>query len=139
MSRGARRRQRQQPRTLQVFLIIVLILLTACVAVKAFFLKAPEQKVDELPSQPSSTGDPQLSEEEQAAQEALRSHLERKGGFYTILVAALTTARQQRHQHSGSCGHCERLRLRRQHPPVTPRPCGMENPTRSTPPSARAA
>ena len=51
MSRGARRRQRQQPRTLQVFLIIVLILLTACVAVKAFFLKAPEQKVDELPSQ----------------------------------------------------------------------------------------
>ena len=87
MSRGARRRQRQQPRTLQVFLIIVLILLTACVAVKAFFLKAPEQKVDELPSQPSSTGDPQLSEEEQAAQEALRSHLERKGGFYTILVS----------------------------------------------------
>ena len=56
-------------------------------AVKAFFLKAPEQKVDELPSQPSSTGDPQLSEEEQAAQEALRSHLERKGGFYTILVS----------------------------------------------------
>ena len=54
MSRGARRRQRQQPRTLQVFLIIVLILLTACVAVKAFFLKAPEQKVDELPSQPLS-------------------------------------------------------------------------------------
>mgnify|MGYP002794731538 CR=1 FL=1 len=87
MSRGARRRQRQQPRTLQVFLIIVLILLTACVAVKAFFLKAPEQKVDELPSQPSSTGDPQLSEEEQAAQEAMRSHLERKGGFYTILVS----------------------------------------------------
>ena len=73
--------------TLQIFLSIVLILLTACVAVKAFFLKAPEQKVDELPSQPSSTGDPQLSEEEQAAQEALRSHLERKGGFYTILVS----------------------------------------------------
>ena len=90
MSRGARRRQRQQPRTLQVFLIIVLILLTACVAVKAFFLKAPEQKVDELPSQSASAGDPQLSEEEQAAQEALRSHLERKGGFYTILVAVDT-------------------------------------------------
>ena len=44
MSRGARRRQRQQPRTLQVFLIIVLVLLTVCVLVKAFFLKAPEQK-----------------------------------------------------------------------------------------------
>ena len=69
MSRGARRRQRQQPRTLQVFLIIVLILLTACVAVKAFFLKAPEQKVDELPSQPSSTGDPQRSEERRVGKE----------------------------------------------------------------------
>ncbi len=89
MSRGARRRQRQQPCTLQVFLIIVLVLLTVCVLVKAFFLKAPEQKVNELPSQPSSTGDTQLSEEEQAAQEALRSHLERKGGFYTILLSGL--------------------------------------------------
>ena len=75
--------------TLQVFLSIVLILLTVCVAVKAFFLKAPEQKVDKLPSQPASTGDSQLSKEEQAAQEALRSHLERKGGFYTILVSGL--------------------------------------------------
>ncbi len=88
MSRGARRRQRQQPRTLQVFLIIVLILLTVCVAVKAFFLKAPEQKAAELPVSVLIHGtDPQLSEEEQAAQEALRSHLERKGGFYTILVS----------------------------------------------------
>ena len=85
MSRAVR--YKKHLTTLQVFLSIVLILLTACVAVKAFFLKAPEQKVDELPSQPSSTGDPQLSEEEQAAQKALRSHLERKGGFYTILVA----------------------------------------------------
>ena len=85
MSRAVR--YKKHLTTLQVFLSIVLILLTACVAVKAFFLKAPEQKVDELPSQPSSTGDPQLSEEEQAAQKALRSHLERKGGFYTILVS----------------------------------------------------
>ena len=85
MSRAVR--YKKHLTTLQVFLSIVLILLTACVAVKAFFLKAPEQKMDELPSQPSSTGDPQLSEEEQAAQEALRSHLERKGGFYTILVS----------------------------------------------------
>ena len=75
--------------TLQVFLSIVLILLTVCVAVKAFFLKAPEQKVDKLPSQPASAGDSQLSKGEQAAQEALRSHLERKGGFYTILVSGL--------------------------------------------------
>ena len=85
MSRAVRHKKHLT--TLQIFLSIVLILLTACVAVKAFFLKAPEQKVDELPSQYASAGDPQLSEEEQAAQEALRSHLERKGGFYTILVS----------------------------------------------------
>ena len=71
MSRGARRRQRQQPRTLQVFLIIVLVLLTVCVLVKAFFLKAPEQKAAELPAQPASSDtDSQQSPEEQAAQEA---------------------------------------------------------------------
>ena len=88
MSRGARRRQRQQPRTLQVFLIIVLVLLTVCVLVKAFFLKAPEQKAAELPAQPASSDtDSQQSPEEQAAQEALRSHLERKGRFYTILLS----------------------------------------------------
>ena len=90
MSRGARRRQRQQPRTLQVFLIIVLVLLTVCVLVKAFFLKAPEQKAAELPAQSAASDtDSQQSPEEQAAQEALRSHLERKGGFYTILLSGL--------------------------------------------------
>ncbi len=88
MSRRVRRRQRKQPRTLQVFLIIVLVLLTACVLVKAFFLKAPEQKAAELPAQSASSDtDSQQSQEEQAAQDALRSHLERKGGFYTILVS----------------------------------------------------
>lgn len=90
MSRAVRHKKHLT--TLQIFLSIVLILLTACVAVKAFFLKAPEQKVDELPSQSASAGDPQLSEEEQAAQEALRSHLECKGGFYTILVSGSTMA-----------------------------------------------
>ena len=88
MSRRVRRRQRQQPRTLQVFLAVVLVLLTVCVLVKAFFLKAPEQKAAELPAQSAASDtDSQQSPEEQAAQEALRSHLERKGGFYTILVS----------------------------------------------------
>ena len=88
--RVRRRRQRKQPHTLQVFLIIVLVLLTVCVLVKAFFLKAPEQKAAELPAQPASSDtDSQQSPEEQAAQEALRSHLERKGGFYTILLSGL--------------------------------------------------
>lgn len=90
MSRRVRRRQRKQPHTLQVFLIIVLVLLTACVLVKAFFLKAPEQKAAELPAQSAASDtDSQQSPEEQAAQEALRSHLERKGGFYTILVSGV--------------------------------------------------
>lgn len=90
MSRRVRRRQRKQPHTLQVFLIIVLVLLTACVLVKAFFLKAPEQKAAELPAQSAASDtDSQQSPEEQAAQEALRSHLERKGGFYTILLSGL--------------------------------------------------
>ena len=88
MSRRVRRRQRKQPHTLQVFLIIVLVLLTVCVLVKAFFLKAPEQKAAELPAQSAASDtDSQQSPEEQAAQEALRSHLERKGRFYTILLS----------------------------------------------------
>ena len=88
MSRRVRRRQRKQPHTLQVFLIIVLVLLTVCVLVKAFFLKAPEQKAAELPAQSAASDtDSQQSPEEQAAQEALRSHLERQGRFYTILVS----------------------------------------------------
>ena len=88
MSRRVRRRQRKQPHTLQVFLIFVLVLLTVCVLVKAFFLKAPEQKAAELPAQSAASDtDSQQSPEEQAAQEALRSHLERKGRFYTILVS----------------------------------------------------
>ena len=90
MSRRVRRRQRQQPHTLQIFLIIVLVLLTACVLVKAFFLKAPEQKAAELPAQSASSDtDSQQSPEDQAAQDTLRSHLERKGGFYTILVSGV--------------------------------------------------
>ena len=88
MSRAVR--YKKHLTTLQVFLSIVLILLTVCVLVKAFFLKAPEQKAAELPAQPASSDtDSQQSPEEQAAQEALRSHLERKGGFYTILLSGL--------------------------------------------------
>ena len=90
MSRRVRRHQRKQPHTLQIFLTVVLVLLTACVLVKAFFLKAPEQKAAELPAQSAASDtDSQQSPEEQAAQEALRSHLERKGGFYTILLSGL--------------------------------------------------
>lgn len=141
MSRGARRRQRQQPRTLQVFLIIVLVLLTVCVLVKAFFLKAPEQKAAELPAQPaaSDTDDSQQSREEQAAQEALRSHLERKGGFYTILLSGLDD------DNGGSDtnilvavdtvnGYVYGVSI-----PRTPRPSLTARPAKSTTPIIRAA
>ena len=87
MSRAARRRQSHG---LHIFLTVILVILTACVVVKAFFLKAPEQKAAELPAQSAASDtDSQQSPEEQAAQEALRSHLERKGGFYTILLSGL--------------------------------------------------
>lgn len=89
MSRRTRRRQSRLS-ALHIVLILILILLTACVAVKALFLKAPEQKTDPLPSADSGAQQQEedaLTDEERAAQEALRSHLERKDGFYTILVS----------------------------------------------------
>ena len=85
MSRRVRRRQRKQPHTLQVFLIIVLVLLTVCVLVKAFFLKAPEQKAAELPASQPAEEENSPSDEEQAAQEALRSHLELVQGDAALL------------------------------------------------------
>ena len=86
MSRAARRRQSHG---LHIFLTVILVILTACVVVKAFFLKAPEQKAAELPASQPAEEENSPSDEEQAAQEALRSHLERKGGFYTILVSGV--------------------------------------------------
>ena len=86
----SRRVRRRQSHGLHIFLTVILVILTACVVVKAFFLKAPEQKAAELPAQSAASDtDSQQSPEEQAAQEALRSHLERKGGFYTILLSGL--------------------------------------------------
>ena len=86
MSRAARRRQSHG---LHIFLTVILVILTACVVVKAFFLKAPEQKAAELPASQPAAEENGPSDEEQAVQEALRSHLERKGGFYTILVSGV--------------------------------------------------
>ena len=86
MSRAAHRRQSHG---LHIFLTVILVILTACVVVKAFFLKAPEQKAAELPASQPAEEENSPSDEEQAAQEALRSHLERKGGFYTILVSGV--------------------------------------------------
>ena len=73
MSRAAHRRQSHG---LHIFLTVILVILTACVVVKAFFLKAPEQKAAELPASQPAEEENSPSDEEQAAQEALRSHLE---------------------------------------------------------------
>ena len=90
MSRPARRRSRHPSRGLQIFLILILALLTGCVLVKAFFLRAPEQKTSQPPEDTApAQSDGELTPEEQAAQEALKSHLERKEGFYTILLSGV--------------------------------------------------
>ncbi|MBR3641387.1 MAG: LCP family protein [Oscillibacter sp.] len=81
MSHPDRRR-----RTVQILLIILLALITACVLVKAFFLRAPVQKT-ELPSLPAQQAETLPQDPE--TQEKLRSHYERKPGFYTILVSGV--------------------------------------------------
>lgn len=64
MSRAARRRQSHG---LHIFLTVILVILTACVVVKAFFLKAPEQKAAELPASQPAEEENSPSDEEQAA------------------------------------------------------------------------
>ena len=68
MSRAARRRQSHG---LHIFLTVILVILTACVVVKAFFLKAPEQKAAELPASQPAEEENSPSDEEQAAQEKI--------------------------------------------------------------------
>ena len=88
MSRTCRRAVR---RTNAILLLILAALTIAVIAVGCRSLfRAPEQKEESLPEPSIQTGKENgqaLSEEELAAQEALRSHRERKEGFYTILVS----------------------------------------------------
>ena len=88
MSRTCRRAVR---RTNAILLLILAALTVAVIAVGCRSLfRAPEQKEESLSEPSIQTGKENgqaLSEEELAAQEALRSHRERKEGFYTILVS----------------------------------------------------
>ena len=81
------RRRKRKPWGLTLVLLLVLIALTY--ATVRVYLRAPEQTADiptiTQPATPSS-GSQDLSEEEA---EVLRSHYERKPGFYTILVSGV--------------------------------------------------
>ena len=138
MSRAVR--YKKHLTTLQVFLSIVLVLLTVCVLVKAFFLKAPEQKAAELPAQSAASDtDSQQSPEEQAAQEALRSHLERKGGFYTILLSGLDDDNGGSDTNILVAVDTVNGYVSASASPGTPRPSLTARPAKSTTPIIRAA
>ena len=87
----SRRRKRRGLSRLQIFLLVVLIVLSALYASLRCYLQwEPEQKEAEAPptEEVVQTSDEQ-SPEEQAAAEALRSHQERKAQFYTILISGV--------------------------------------------------
>ncbi len=80
--------RRRRPHRLNAILLVVLLLLTAAVAYTAFrgFFRPPEPAPQTPPPAVQSEEEQGPSPEELAA-EALRSHQERKPGFYTILVS----------------------------------------------------
>ena len=81
MSVNHRRVRRKHPRPFGILLILALVLLALLLGVRALF-RTPEQKTDT----PALNTDG-ITEQESA--EALRSHLERKENFYTILVSGV--------------------------------------------------
>ena len=80
-------RRRRKPRWGRIALLTVFIIVAVFAGYRCLF-RPPEQKQSE-PGLPAAAGDVTLSEEEAAAAEALRSHLERKPDFYTILVSGV--------------------------------------------------
>ena len=81
------RRRKRKPWVVTLLLFLVLIAL--CYATARVYFRAPEQKTDEtamVQRTDTPTPSPDLSDEEA---EALRSHYERKPGFYTILVSGV--------------------------------------------------
>ncbi|MEY8386891.1 LCP family protein [Oscillospiraceae bacterium 38-13] len=81
------RRRKRKP--WKVTLLLFLVLIALCYATARVYFRAPEQRADEPViiqpvNSPAASGD--VSDEEA---EALRSHYERKPGFYTILVSGV--------------------------------------------------
>ena len=81
------RNRRRKAGSLTLILVVILVILSALCVAAALFFQPPEQK-QALP-EPSEQEQENQSPEEQAAAEALRSHLERKPNFYTILVSGV--------------------------------------------------
>ena len=84
------RRKKRSP--LPAIVLVLLVLCAVGFAASHLIFRAPEQKPAE--DMPASTADSVSSSseetlEEDPAQEALRSHLERKADFYTILVSGV--------------------------------------------------
>lgn len=87
MSTNTRRRKRHSRNTGLVILLLVLSAAVLLVGAQRLLLQPPE--VETPPAETLSTPNGQASEEDAAAAEALRSHQERKPGFYTILVSGI--------------------------------------------------
>ena len=88
MSNPRHLRKRHRRSSVPLLLLAVFVLAAVYAGIHCLF-RAPEQK-QELPSdQPVSFETDTASGAEDAAQEALRSHLERKADFYTILVSGV--------------------------------------------------
>ncbi len=84
--RHLRKRHRRSP--VPLLLLAVFVLAAVYAGIRCLF-RAPEQKQELPPDQPVSSETDAASGAEDAAQEALRSHLERKADFYTILVSGV--------------------------------------------------
>ena len=84
--RHPRKRHRRSP--VPLLLLAVFVLAAVYAGIRCLF-RAPEQKQELPPDQPVSSETDTASGAEDAAQEALRSHLERKADFYTILVSGV--------------------------------------------------
>ena len=83
------RRLRKRKRSPVPLLLLILFVLTAACIGAACLFQPPEQKPSVQPEPAQEVSSSVSGEESAAAQEDLRSHLERKENFYTILVSGV--------------------------------------------------
>ena len=84
-----RRRRRRHRRNFFAPLLLIVFLLAALLAGYRILFREPEAPAQEVPETVLPADAALPSEEEEAAAQALRSHYERKEGFYTILVSGV--------------------------------------------------
>ena len=82
------RHLRKQRRRLLPLLLLAVFVFAAVYAGAHCLFRQPEQKLAPAPARETSAGAEAVSSEAQG-QEVLRSHLERKADFYTILVSGV--------------------------------------------------